>query len=149
MIYMKAGKVIILVGVVGALGFGAWWYFKKRKKATTSTPGAGTTLGTGSPTTPVTTTPGTTPPATIAPGEPIPKMQNLGNITSTGISPEAAAICNVPAEILNEKNVFVRVGKRVAWESKIAYPSWEAQGRGMDLNTYMQQLKEEGGCAIK
>lgn len=135
---MKTGKVIILVGVIGALGFGAWWYLKKRKKTTTATPAAGSTQTTG-----------TTPPATIAPGEPIPKMQNLGSLTSTGISPEAVAICNVPADILNEKNVFVRVGKRNAWDTKIAYPSWEAQGRGMDLQTYIQQLKVEGGCSIK
>lgn len=151
---MGAGKILLFVGIVGAVGVGAWWYLKKRKKSkiatgaasgtqtnnTAAVPGTGTGTGIGA--TPTTTT---TPTTGIAPGEPIPKMSTG---TTSGLSP-AQQICNVPQEILSIRDTMTRLGKIGAWEIGVATPAWEAQGRGMDLLTYIRQLKEEGGCITR
>jgi hypothetical protein len=130
---MKAGKVIILVGVIGALGFGAWLYLKKRKEKTLVVPAGTTPASTG---TTGSSAPGTTPTSTSTP-----------TLTPAPLS-AGAEICNVPPEITALKG-FNRQMKTVQYLQKVATPLWEAQGRGMDLGTFILQLREEHGCPAK
>lgn len=140
---MGTGKVLLFVGIAGAVGVGVWWYSKKRKKASTTASGTTGTATTAEPGGTAST------PGTIAPGEPIPKMQSPGESTVSIVGNPAKEICNVPPEILNDTNFFRRVVRRATWETNIASPYWEEQGRGMDLQTYIQMIKEEGGCGVK
>lgn len=133
---MGVGKVIIFVGVVGALGFGAWWYLKKRKTDTATVPAGATTGSTDVNGTP---TPGTTPTSTGTNGTPTLSPAPL----SAG-----AEICNIPPEITALKG-FNRQMATVKYLHKVATPLWEAQGRGMDLGTFVLQLREEHGCPAK